>query len=289
MRDIWDESEPRFRAHPALRYIIWVYVALGILLAGMIALVALDDANAQYYIDAFQTLLSWPVLAFSLVMIVLLIFHRDLANVFKGYYISRVGRDAVHFERKPQPDPPANERPILPSDDVAAQPIPQPVPEITDNDAYLRGYDDGWKLGVASANEQIETWEDEANHWWHRYLALFLTPDTLAILMRIRRRATSRTELWQLMENAREWNRRSQDPSSTFGLEAMLRLSDNLPPLSEAMLDQALNALDKYDLIQRTGTGSEAVYEITDDGRSFLAFLGSAEGEEFIREVRGEQ
>lgn len=284
MRDSWGEPEPSMRSHPALRYIVLVYVALGILLAGMILLVALDDANALYYIDAFQTLLSWPVLAFSLVMIVLLIFHRDLANVFKGYYISRVGRDAVHFEPKPQPDPPANERPILPSDDVAAQPVPQPAPEITDNDAYLRGYDDGWKLGVTSANEQIETWEHEANHWWHRYLAIFLTPVTREILRAIGRRPMSKVDLRLRMENAREWERISREPG-LFDLAGALRLGERLPPLSASMLDQALSVLDRYDLIQRDGSDDAIPIHITDDGRAFLTFLNSPEGEEFVREA----
>ena len=248
-----------------LGYIIWVYVALGVLLVGMIALVALDDANAQYYIDAFQTLLSWPVLAFSLVMIVLLIFHSDLANVFKGYYISRVGRDAVHFEPKPQPDPPANERPILPADDPTAQPTPRPAPDITDNDAYVRGYDDGWKLGLASANEQIETWEQEANHWWHRYLTTFLTPETQQLLRQIGDRPRTSAEL------------RQQAAQTTDVV------------LNGQMLTHALNALDKYDLIERNDSGTETIYRITDDGRAFLAFLDSPEGEEFARETLDER
>ena len=253
------------RTHPAMRYIIWVYVALGILLVGMIALVALDDANAQYYIDAFQTLLSWPVLAFSLVMIVLLIFHSDLANVFKGYYISRVGRDAVHFEPKPQPDPPAGERPILPTDDLAAQPQPKPAPAINDNDAYVRGYDDGWQLGLTSANEQIETWEQEANHWWHRYLTIFLTPETQQLLRRI-----------------------STQPRSLGGLQQQaLQTADAIS--NGQMLALALNALDKYDLIERDDSGTEAVYRITEDGRAFLAFLDSPEGDEFVRETLDER
>jgi DNA-binding HxlR family transcriptional regulator len=242
-----------------------VYVALGVLLAGMIALVAIDDANAQYYIDAFQTLLSWPVLAFSLVMIVLLIFHSDLANVFKGYYISRVGRDAVHFEPKPQPDPPAGERPILPADDIAAQPTPQPAPDITDNDAYRRGYDVGWKLGVESANEQIETWEQEANHWWHRYLVVFLEAETRQLLRMI-----------------------AAQPRNVARLLQQAEASDD-PALARQLLSQSLNALDKYDLIERDDSETEAVYRITDDGRAFLTFLDSPEGDEFVRETLDER
>jgi hypothetical protein len=259
MRNPWDEPEARLRAHPALRYIVWVYVALGVLLAGMLALVALDDANAQYYIDAFQTLLSWPVLAFSLVMIVLLIFHRDLANVFKGYYISQVGRDAVHFEPKAQPDPPADERPIRPAGEVVAQPVPQPAVELSEDTAYLRGYDDGWQLGLASADEQIESWEQEANHWWHRYLAIFLTPETQQTLRQIAAQPRTQAEL----------------------RDHLARVTD--PAAAGELLGHALNALDKYDLIQRADGG--VLYESTDDGRSLLAFLSSPEGEEFVREA----
>lgn len=261
MRDSWDEPEPSMRAHPALRYIVWVYVALGMLLAGMLALVALDDANAQYYIDAFQTLLSWPVLAFSLVMIVLLIFHRDLANVFKGYYISQVGRDAVHFEPKTQPDPPADERPIRSTEDVLTQPVPQPAANLSDNDAYLRGYDDGWKLGVESGNEQLETWEQESYHWWRRYLTIFLTPETQRMLRLIAAQPCTHAAL-------REQAARMFDPT-----------------VAGELLGHALNALDQYDLVQRSGAGSEAVYEITADGRDFLEFLSSPEGDDFVREA----
>jgi hypothetical protein len=265
MRENWEDPEARLRAHPALRYIVWVYVALGILLAGMIALVALDDANAQYYIDAFQTLLSWPVLAFSLVMIVLLIFHRDLANVFKGYYISQVGRDAVHFEPKTQPDPPADERPIRSAGDVATQPIPRPAADLSENTAYLRGYDDGWRLGLASSQEQLESWEEEANHWWQRYLAIFLTPETQQVLRQIAVQPRTQAAL-------RDHLTRVTDPST-----------------ASELLGHALNALDQYDLIQRTGEGGAAVYEITPDGRAFLAFLSSTEGEEFVREALADQ
>lgn len=273
-----------------MRYIIWVYVALGVLLVGMLALVALDDANAQYYIDAFQTLLSWPVLAFSLVIIVLLIFHSDLANVFKGYYISRVGRDAVHFEPKPQPDPPANERPILPSDDATAQPIPQPTAAGSDNDTYLRGYDDGWKLGIESANEQIETWEQEANHWWHRYLTVFLTPTTQQILRSIRGKPQSISDFKQQMTNSRELDQAMGSGRPPIEvLELMLRPSGSIPPLTDSMLEHAINALDKYDLIQRVDSGTDAEYRITDDGRAFLDFLASPEGESFLSEVLSEQ
>ena len=277
------------------RRAIWAALAaFGILavLAGLMMLVvAYDPLHAAQDVSIVQTFLTWPVLGFTIVVILVVAFHQEVAAVLQKLSVKQVTVGPVSIEM--QPEPPPTERPIeLPPTitieerhvDMEGTVVTTGVGAAATEEYTPQQFQEDMETIQAELQTNIKKLRAEATHWWHRYLATFLTASTQTMLRTIKNHPTERLELFirdiswpSYAATIMRFRGYSIDGPDDLKIQHMVI----------SMINDSLSVLRKYDLIEKNDIGSfENEYRITETGNEFLKFLDSAEGRDFLVELR---
>jgi len=233
------------------------------LVALLMYLTARNDDDAANYISVLATMVSWPALIFSIALIALLMFSEEIAYVIRN--IRKVAAWNVSAEVSEQADKPSGDRPIeLPAEDtdvisgvsaVLPDSIPLSMEELGEFAQVIENFH----------SERIAALELEAKRWWHRYLAVFLSPKTIQVLEHI-----STTHAIVELPPKREELRLLHPDGSVY-------------PIHREDFDKAIEVLEGYDLIRKVSLGG---WDWTDAGREFVEFLRSEDGRLLLMEIR---
>lgn len=257
----------RLRPSPSWRFWPVTLIFIGFFLVAVLIMItaSLRPSHADRYVSILGIMLGWPTLAFTMVLIVVLLFHEELISL-----INRVKsvsyRDATaEFqpiesrarELRIEPDPEAQiiaPEPIEPSEKV-------PAPDIN----------------TQKQNEQLR---DEAKYWWRRFLTIMLNFRTqwiLRVLADHYKGDTVSQEVLMFVASSR------LATAGAFTQHLILGGTEPSTPLTIPKNDfqQSMVALESYGLVKTSNDGIVKSYKITDEGRDLLAFLDSPEGQEF--------
>ncbi len=244
---------------------------------------SLRPNHADQYVSILGLMLGWPTLAFTMVLIVVLLFYKELISLINR--VERVSyKDATAELQSLYPD--ARELRIDPEPEVqivrpnsvgSAEKIPNPEVSTDMNTPVRDEY-------VNLLREQNEQLRDEAKYWWRRFLAVVLNFRTQWILSLLDDYAKGSKTSEQGLFNEISYRLAR---AGSFTQYLILGGTEPSTPSSIPWSDiqQSIFALERYGLVKSSKSGIVNAYEVTDEGRDFLSFLDSSEGREFNLEV----